>query len=63
MSLADLLTELSTRGAMKPSRVPAMKTSLKYFAAALGHASPEECPANRATTSFTLVGRSCDFTL
>ena len=39
MTLADLLTELSTRGAMKTSRVPAMKTSLKYLAEALGHSS------------------------
>ena len=29
MTLADLITALATRGAMKPSRVPAMKTSLK----------------------------------
>jgi hypothetical protein len=48
MTLADLLTELAARGAMKPSRVPAMKTSLKYLASALGHASPEACPADAA---------------
>jgi hypothetical protein len=48
MTLADVLTELATRGALKHSRVPAMKTSLKYFAAALGHASPEACPVDAA---------------
>jgi hypothetical protein len=48
MTLADVLTELATRGALKKSRVPAMKTSLKYFASALGHSSPEECPVDAA---------------
>src|SRR5688572_1502815 len=48
MTLADLLTELSTRGAMKTSRVPAMKTSLKYLAEALGHSSADACPADVA---------------
>jgi hypothetical protein len=48
MTLADVLTELTTRGALPPSRVPAMKTSLKYLAAALGHASLEQCPADAA---------------
>ena len=48
MTLADLLSELATRGAMKPSRVPAMKTSLKYLAEALGHADAEACPADVA---------------
>jgi hypothetical protein len=31
MTLADVLTELTTRGALPPSRVPAMKTSIKYL--------------------------------
>ena len=44
MTLADLLTELATRGALKTSRVPAMKTSLKYLAAALGHGEPGAVP-------------------
>ena len=48
MTLADLLTELATRGALKPSRVPAMKTSLKYLAQALDHVGPEACPADVA---------------
>ena len=48
MTLADLLTDLVTRGALKPSRVPAMKTSLKYFASALGHVGPEACPVDAA---------------
>ena len=48
MMLADLLTELVTRGALKHSRVPAMKTSLKNFALALGHASPEQSPVDAA---------------
>jgi hypothetical protein len=48
MTLADLFTTLGTRGALRRSRVPAMKTSLKYFAAALGHASPEQCPVDAA---------------
>ena len=48
MTLADVLTALSTCGALKKSRVPAMKTSLKYLAEALGHASPAQCPADAA---------------
>ena len=48
MTLADLLTELATRGALKQSRVPAMKTSLKYLAEALGSGSPDACPADAA---------------
>jgi hypothetical protein len=48
MTLADVLTELATRGVLKQSRLPAMKTSLKYLAAALGHSSPEQCPLDWA---------------
>jgi Phage integrase family len=48
MTLEGVLTELATRGALKQSRVPAMKTSLKYLASALGHASLEQCPADAA---------------
>jgi hypothetical protein len=48
MMLADLLATLGTQGALKKSRVPAMKTSLGYLAKALGHSSPEECPADAA---------------
>ena len=44
MMLADLLTTLETRGALKPSRVPAIKTSLKSLAEALGHTSLDACP-------------------
>ena len=44
MTLAELLATLATQGALKPSRVPAMKTSLKYLAAALGHERLEQCP-------------------
>ena len=44
MMLADLLTTLETQGALKPSRVPAMKTSLKSLALALGHSGVETCP-------------------
>ena len=48
MMLTDLLTTLEAQGALKKSRVPAMKTSLKYLASALGHVSPEQCPADAA---------------
>ena len=48
MTLADLITELATRGALKASRVPAMKTSIKYLAEALSYGSPEACPADVA---------------
>ena len=48
MMLAELLVTLETQGALKPSRVPAMKTSLKYLAAALGHGGLEQCPADAA---------------
>jgi hypothetical protein len=48
MTLADVLTELATCGTLPPSRVPAMKTSLKYLAAALGSGNPEQCPADAA---------------
>jgi hypothetical protein len=48
MTLADLLTTLATRGALPASRVKDHKTSLKYLAAALGHASPAQCPLDAA---------------
>jgi hypothetical protein len=48
MILADVLTELATRGALKKSRVPAMQTSLKYLATALGHTSLDQCPLDTA---------------
>ena len=48
MTLADLLTTLETRGALPASRVKDLKTSIKYLAHALGHASPEQCPVDAA---------------
>ena len=48
MTLADLLTTLETRGALTASRMKDCKTSLKYLAAALGTASPEQCPVDAA---------------
>ena len=48
MTLADLLTTLETRGALPASRAKDMKTSLRYLAAALGHATPEQCPVDDA---------------
>src|SRR4051794_12188517 len=44
MTLADLLTDLTTRGALPAKRVKDHRTSIKYLATALGHASPEQCP-------------------
>ena len=46
MTLADLLTTLDTRGALP--RVKDTKTAIKHLAAALGHASPEQCPVDAA---------------
>jgi hypothetical protein len=43
MTLADLLTALETQAALPASRAKDMKTSLRYLAAALGQASPEQC--------------------
>ena len=48
MTLADLLTDLDTRGALSPSRGKDLKTSLRYLAAALGHPSLEQCPVDAA---------------
>ena len=48
MTLADVLTALDARGALTRHRVKDMKTSIKYLAAALGHASPEQCPVDAA---------------
>jgi hypothetical protein len=48
MMLADLLVTLDTQGALRHSRVPAMKTSLKYLAHALGHDGLEQCPVDAA---------------
>jgi hypothetical protein len=48
MTLADLLTTLETRAALPASRMKDCKTSIKYLAAALGAASPEQCPVDTA---------------
>jgi len=48
MTLADLLTTLTTRGVVPASRAKDMKTSLRYFAAALGQPTPEQCPVDGA---------------
>jgi hypothetical protein len=48
MTLADLLTELTTRGALRPGVVKDMRTAIKHLAAALGHASPEQCAMDTA---------------
>jgi hypothetical protein len=46
MTLADLLTELDTRGVLPGVRNK--QTSLRYLAAALGHGSPAQCPVDAA---------------
>jgi hypothetical protein len=48
MTLADLLATLEQRGALAPSRLKDCKTSLRYLASALGHATPEQCPVGAA---------------
>ena len=48
MTLADLLTTLAARGALRASRVKDMKTSLRYLARALGHATLEQAPVAEA---------------
>ena len=48
MTLAELLTDLDTRGALPASRVKDLKTSIKYLSQARGHASPEQCPVDAA---------------
>ena len=48
MTLADVLTTLEARGALPAGRVKDLKTSIKYLAHALGHASPEQCPLDAA---------------
>ena len=48
MTFADLLARLETHAALPPSRMKDCKTSIKYLAAALGHASPEQCPLDTA---------------
>ena len=60
MMLADLLTTLATQGALKPSRVPAMKTSIKSLAEALGHTSPGECPADWALREEATWGKALE---
>ena len=60
MTLADVLTELATRGALKQSRVPAMKTSLKYLASALGYEGPEQCPADGALRQEAAWGKALE---
>src|SRR5215217_5421188 len=49
MTLADLLTTLVTRSALPASRAKDIKTSLRYLATALGHASLEQCPVDTAS--------------
>ena len=48
MTLAELLTELATRGAVRTGAVKDMKTAIKHLAAALGHTSPEQCAMDTA---------------
>src|SRR5262247_1943773 len=48
MTLADLLTTLETQAALPASRVKDMKTSLRYLAHALGHATLAQCPVDAA---------------
>jgi hypothetical protein len=48
MTLADLLATLVDRQALKSGRAKDFKTSLRYLAGALGHASPEQCPVDDA---------------
>lgn len=60
MTLADVLATLETQGALKRSRVPAMKTSLKYLAAALGHSSPEQCPLDGALRQEATWGKALE---
>ena len=48
MTLAELLTTLTTRAALPPSRAKDIKTSLRYLASALGYGSPDQCPVGDA---------------
>jgi hypothetical protein len=60
MTLTDLLTTLDARGALPASRVKDLKTSLRYLAAALGHASPEQCPVGDACRDPATWGQALD---
>jgi hypothetical protein len=46
MTFADLLTTLEARGALTPSRVKDLRTSLTYLAKALGHPGIEGAPVD-----------------
>jgi hypothetical protein len=46
MTFADMLTTLETRGALTPSRVKDVKTSLRYLARALGYAGLDVAPVD-----------------
>jgi hypothetical protein len=48
MTLAEILTELATRDAVRAGAVKDMKTAIRHLATALGHASPEQCPMDTA---------------
>jgi hypothetical protein len=56
MTFADLLTTLETKGALKPSRVKDVRTSLRYLAQSLGHTGLEDttvCDACRDPARWT----------
>ena len=53
MTLAELLTTLES--AFAPSRVKDLRTSLRYFAVAMGYDSPEVCPVD-ATCQDLIAG-------
>src|SRR5215510_11888601 len=48
MTLAEILAELATRGALRAGVVKDMKTAIKHLATALGPASPDQCPMDTA---------------
>ena len=43
MTLMDLLTTMDTHGHIPASRIKDLKTSLRYFAHAFGHATTDQC--------------------
>jgi len=48
MTLADLMTDLTARGALTTNRVKDIRTSIKHLALAFGYGSPDQCPLDVA---------------
>jgi hypothetical protein len=60
MTLADCFATLVDRQAFKAGRVKDLRTSLRYLAEALGHASPEDCPVDATCRAEALWGAALE---